>query len=63
LGKFYDIERTKYLEAQGFKVIRFWNSELDHEKSLLNKLKDILNNPSSVPPKAGHLLPQGEKKN
>src|SRR5688572_24854897 len=22
----YDIERTKYLEAQGYKVIRFWNN-------------------------------------
>ncbi len=21
----YDIERTKYLESQGYKVIRFWN--------------------------------------
>ena len=24
----YDQERTKYLESQGYKVIRFWNSDV-----------------------------------
>ena len=24
----YDVERTKYLEAQGYKVIRFWNNKV-----------------------------------
>jgi very-short-patch-repair endonuclease len=24
----YDIERTKYFESQGYKVIRFWNSQV-----------------------------------
>ncbi len=24
----YDEERTKYLESQGYKVIRFWNSDV-----------------------------------
>lgn len=24
----YDTERTKYLEAQGYKVIRFWNNQI-----------------------------------
>jgi very-short-patch-repair endonuclease len=24
----YDIERTKYLESQGYKVIRFWNNDV-----------------------------------
>jgi len=24
----YDEERTKYLEAQGYKVIRFWNNQV-----------------------------------
>jgi very-short-patch-repair endonuclease len=24
----YDKERTKYLEAQGYKVIRFWNNDV-----------------------------------
>ena len=24
----YDEERTKYLESQGYKVIRFWNNDV-----------------------------------
>jgi very-short-patch-repair endonuclease len=24
----YDIERTKYLESQGYKVVRFWNNDV-----------------------------------
>ncbi|EFA28410.1 conserved hypothetical protein, partial [Haemophilus influenzae HK1212] len=24
----YDLERTKFLTAQGYKVIRFWNDEV-----------------------------------
>jgi len=24
----YDVERTKYLESQGYKVIRFWNNQV-----------------------------------
>jgi very-short-patch-repair endonuclease len=27
--KDYDIERTKFLESLGFRVIRFWNNEID----------------------------------
>ena len=27
--KEYDNQRTKYLESKGYKVIRFWNSEVD----------------------------------
>ncbi|OGE87834.1 MAG: hypothetical protein A3J07_03940 [Candidatus Doudnabacteria bacterium RIFCSPLOWO2_02_FULL_49_13] len=56
-----DLTRTKYLESQDFTVLRFWNSELEHERTVINKIKDALSNPSSVPPKAGHLLSQGEK--
>ncbi len=26
----YDKERTKYLETQGYKVIRFWNNDVMH---------------------------------
>ena len=26
----YDNERTKYLESLGFKVIRFWNTDIDN---------------------------------
>ena len=24
----YDVERTKYLEAQGYKIVRFWNGQV-----------------------------------
>ena len=27
----YDIERTKYLESQGYKVIRFWNHQVEND--------------------------------
>jgi len=25
----YDIKRTQFLESQGYKVVRFWNNEID----------------------------------
>ena len=24
----YDVERTRYLESQGYRVIRFWNNDV-----------------------------------
>ncbi len=27
----YDSERTRYLESQGYKVIRFWNNQVEKE--------------------------------
>src|SRR3989304_2244073 len=27
----YDVERTKYLESQGYKVIRFWNDQVEKD--------------------------------
>lgn len=27
----YDEERTRFLEAAGLRVIRFWNAEVDHD--------------------------------
>ena len=24
----YDVERTKYLESQGYKIVRFWNNQV-----------------------------------
>jgi very-short-patch-repair endonuclease len=26
-----DVERTKYLESQGYKVLRFWNSQVEKD--------------------------------
>jgi len=32
----YDIERTKYLELQGYKVVRFWNNDV------LNNMEGVI---------------------
>ena len=29
-GKAHDAARTRYIEAEGYRVIRFWNNEIDH---------------------------------
>ncbi len=29
--KDYDIERSKYLESLGYKVIRFWNHQIEND--------------------------------
>jgi very-short-patch-repair endonuclease len=31
--KDHDVERTKYLESQGYKVLRFWNSQVEKDIS------------------------------
>jgi very-short-patch-repair endonuclease len=33
----YDSERTKYLEAKGYRVLRFWNNEV------MNEIEAVLN--------------------
>lgn len=41
----YDEERTKYLEAQGYKVIRFWNNDvMNRIDSVLTVVLDLINN-------------------
>ena len=39
----YDKERTKYLESKGYKVIRFWNNDIDNniEEVYLDILKHM----------------------
>ena len=27
----YDIERSKYFESQGYKVVRFWNNQVEND--------------------------------
>lgn len=39
----YDEERTKHLESQGYKVIRFWNNDvMNNIDSVLNVIWEIL---------------------
>jgi very-short-patch-repair endonuclease len=41
----YDIDRTKYLESQGYKVIRFWNNQLmDDIEGVILAIKCALEN-------------------
>ena len=35
----YDSERTKFLESEGYQVVRFWNSDID--KNLLGIYKKL----------------------
>jgi len=40
----YDNERTKYLESQGYRVVRFWNSQVEKEMDgVIKMLEEIMN--------------------
>jgi very-short-patch-repair endonuclease len=40
----YDEERTKYLEAHGYRVLRFWNNEvLNNTDAVLKAIWSTLN--------------------
>jgi len=46
-AKIYDLYRTRYIEAYGIKVIRFWNSDIDNYlKEVLQDIKTLLASPS-----------------
>ncbi|MDR1696896.1 MAG: DUF559 domain-containing protein [Rickettsiales bacterium] len=52
--------RTKYLQEQGFNVIRFWNHDIDKKLSwCLDVVKDALNNPPPTRITAPSTPPQG----
>jgi ATP-dependent helicase HrpA/adenine-specific DNA-methyltransferase len=39
----YDLERTKFLEKLGFKILRFWNNEVnDNLNGVLFKIEELL---------------------
>ena len=47
----YDARRTRFIEAQGYRVIRFWNSEvLDNIDSVLRAIEQVLDNMPSPSP-------------
>ena len=57
----YDLARTLKLEADGFRVLRFWNNELfNNIDSVLEIIDEALNTPHP-PQKARRPLPQGER--
>ncbi len=52
-----DARRDEYLRSQGFRVLRFWNSDvLARPTAVLETIWYALHTPSSAP--SGHLLPQ-----
>ncbi len=54
-----DVQRTRFLERRGFRVLRFWNNDvLKNTDAVLNVILDALDAPSSPA-----LLPEGEGSN
>ena len=40
----YDKQRTEYLNSKGYKVIRFWNNDIDNNmQGVFEKLKEVFN--------------------
>jgi len=58
----YDARRTRALEAEGYRVIRFWNDDvLANLEGVAEVLRTALRYPSPSQPAAGPLpLPRGE---
>ncbi len=47
----YDNKRTEYLMTEGYKVIRFWNNEIDKNLvGVYEKLKEVFNVTDTVTP-------------
>ena len=45
----YDTERTEFLKSKGYKVLRFWNSDVMNDMdSVLNIIWDTLNEQSKA---------------
>jgi very-short-patch-repair endonuclease len=59
----YDATRTKYLESQGYRVLRFWNNEvLGHSDSVLDMIWRACKAPANQKGPLPHPLPEGEGK-
>ena len=57
----HDERRTRYLQARGLRVLRFWNNEISTEtEAVLEHIWNALHEPS--PGAARHPLPWGEDK-
>jgi ring-1,2-phenylacetyl-CoA epoxidase subunit PaaD len=59
-----DASREQYLRDQGFRVVRFWNSEVrENIEGVMDRIVDILGPPPPSPPRKGEgrRLPRGEQ--
>jgi very-short-patch-repair endonuclease len=60
--KIYDKKRSKLLEANGFRIIRFWNNELlSNIECVLETIYDALTIKYPSPDASRRPLPQGER--
>ena len=58
----YDAVRTSYLEGQGYKVIRFWNSDvMQNLEGVLNEIASHLRPPPLPGASRLSLSPEGER--
>ncbi len=56
-----DAERDKHFVRQGFRVLRFWNNEIDRNlEGVLTLIDDALRNPPPGLASLGHPPPSGE---
>jgi very-short-patch-repair endonuclease len=59
--KEYDVDRTAWLEGEGFRVLRFWNNDvLTNTSGVLEEILRAL--PSHPPPRPSPTRGEGEKK-
>ena len=60
----YDKKRTAFLNSKGFKVIRFWNNEIDNNiDGVYEKLKEDFNVEHIITPSLPSPSGEGEKNN
>ena len=58
----YDLDRTRWLGNQGFRVLRFWNNDvLENTESVVEEILKALT--PHLSPSGGHPPPQGGRKN
>ncbi|EOF4701746.1 endonuclease domain-containing protein [Klebsiella oxytoca] len=46
----YDARRTRWLQSQGWRVLRFWNNEFEHhEEAVMERILEALESPIPSP--------------
>jgi very-short-patch-repair endonuclease len=56
----YDAERTEYLNAHGFRVIRFWNNEVIRDADgVIKRIRQALDDPAPLPSPLGRGAGEG----
>ena len=54
----YEVERTRFLDDEGFRVVRFWNNEaLENPEGVCRRILEILATPPHLPAAARRAPP------